>query len=335
MRKTIYSLVLISLFSCGVKQNSLKEMKVEGLAQGTSYHITYISKGEVDYQRQIDSLLIEIDNSLSTYQPRSIISRLNKHEKNVELDSMFKDVFVISKKVYNETEGAFDPTIAPVVNAWGFGFKNSDNTDSLTIDSLMQFVGFENIELLTNFSMPDGVMLDFNAVAQGYSVDVLANFLKDKGITDFLVEVGGELITSGKNIEDKLWRVGIDRPEENLEERELEAIISLKDKALATSGNYRKFYEKDGMKYAHTINPKTGFPVQHNLLSVTIVANNCGFADAYATAFMVIGLEKSKAFLQQHPEIDAFLIYSDENGGFQTFVTKGLEEYIELNNDKK
>ena len=337
MQKIIYSLIILFLFSCGVgsKQTSLKEMRVEGQAQGTTYHITYISKDGTDYQRQMDSLLIEIDNSLSTYQPRSIISKLNKQEQNIELDKMFTDVFNISKQAYAETAGAFDPTVAPVVNAWGFGFENKDNTDSLTIDSLMQFVGFENINLTDGFKLENNVMLDFNAVAQGYSVDVLADFFRAKEIDDFLVEVGGELIASGKNIDDNLWRVGIDRPEENLKERELEAIIHLKDKALATSGNYRKFYEKDGVKFSHTINPKTGYPVRHSLLSVTIIANNCGLADAYATSFMVMGLEKSKDFLEQHKEIEAFLIYSDEKGDFQTFVTKGLEQYIELNVDKK
>ena len=335
MRKILLGLIVVSFFSCGENLKSIKEVKVEGFAQGTTYHITYLVKGGIDYQRQIDSLLIEIDNSLSTYQPKSIISKLNQHQKNVTIDEMFTDVFNTSKKVFNETDGAFDPTIAPVVNAWGFGFKNTEKTDSLTIDSLMQFVGFENLELTENFELSEGVMLDFNAVAQGYSVDVLANFLKEKKIENFLVEVGGELIANGTNIQDSLWRVGIDSPKENMQERELEAIIHLKNKALATSGNYRKFYEKDGMKYAHTINPENGYPVQHSLLSVTIIANNCGLADAYATSFMVMGLEKSKEFLTIHPEIDALLIYADENGAFNTFTTKGLAQFVELNSDKE
>lgn len=335
MKKVIYILSAFILFSCGGNQNSLKEVKVEGEAQGTTYHITYISKGGVDYQRQIDSLLIEIDNSLSTYQPRSIISRLNQNNKEVELDEMFTDVFNISKKVFTETEGAFDPTVAPIVNAWGFGFKNSEKNDSLTIDSLMQFVGFDNIVLNEGFNLKEGVMLDFNAVAQGYSVDVLADFLREKGVTDFLVEVGGELVASGKNKVNELWRVGIDRPVENLKGRELEAIVHLADKALATSGNYRKFYEKDGVKYSHTINPETGYPVRHSLLSVTIIVDNCALADAYATSFMVMGLDKSKDFLSKHKEIDALLIYSDESGDFQTFTTERLEGVIELNKNKK
>lgn len=336
MKKTVISTLTILLIGCSGSTSVSNKIIVKGFAQGTTYQITYLSKQGIDYQRSIDSLLIEIDNSLSTYHPKSIISRLNQHQNLVMIDDMFKDVFLISKGVYEKTNGAFDPTVAPLVNAWGFGFENSGNTDSTTIDSLMQYVGFEGVILSDSiFKLNDGVMLDFNAVAQGYSVDVLANFLREQGVHDFLVEVGGELIASGKNENDSLWRVGIDRPIEGLSEREIEAIIHLDNKALATSGNYRKFYEKEGVKYSHTINPKTGYPVRHSLLSVTVIAENCGEADAYATAFMVLGIEKSKALLKENQKLEALLIYGDENGELQTFMTDGLENFIELNPDKK
>jgi len=335
MLKYILSVFILLLLSCGEEEHKKQEIKVEGLAQGTSYHVTYITSTGINYQRSIDSLLIEIDNSLSTYQTRSVISRFNQSDSIQQVDDFFKEVFIMAKEVYQLTNGAFDPTIAPVVNAWGFGFENINNTDSATIDSLMSFVDFNAVHI-TDFTVVKeklGIMLDFNAIAQGYTVDVLANFLKENGINDYLVEVGGELIAEGKNINDTLWRVGIDRPVANLKQRELEAIIHLDNKALATSGNYRKFYEKDGVKYAHTIDPQTGYPVQHTLLSVTVLAGNCALADAYATAFMVMGLEKTKSFLDDNSELMALLIYEDKNKKFKTYTTPNINKIIELNDE--
>jgi len=333
MLKYILPISVLLLFSCGEQKSKKQEIKIEGLAQGTSYHITYITTTGINYQRAIDSLLIEIDNSLSTYQPRSVISLFNQADSTQEIDELFRDVFLMSKQVYQATGGAFDPTVAPVVNAWGFGFKNSNNTDSAVIDSLIQFVDFDAVYINGNVVVKSnsGIMLDFNAIAQGYSVDVLANFLRNNGINDYLVEVGGELIARGRNINDTLWRVGIDKPIENLKERKLEAIVNLDNKALCTSGNYRKFYEKNGIKYAHTINPKTGYPVQHSLLSATVLGDNCAMTDAYATAFMVIGIEKTKEFLSRNKKLDALLIYEDENKKIKTYITANIKEIIELN----
>jgi len=329
--------VVLIMIGCGEELPSKQKMVVEGYAQGTTYNVTYISTDGINHQRAIDSMLIEIDNSLSTYQKRSIISKFNQADSIIEVDQMFIDVFNISKKVFTKSNGAFDPTVAPIVNAWGFGFENLHSTDSTVIDSLFQFVDFNKITLNDDEAIKQriGMMLDFNAVAQGYSVDVLAELLQSRGINNYLVEVGGELKAKGVNINDTLWRIGIDRPLPDLKEREIEAIINLDNKALATSGNYRKFYEKDGMKYSHTINPKTGYPVKHNLLSVTVVADNCGFADAYATAFMVLGMEKAKEILSKDKSLEALFIYSDENGDLQTFITDGLTKHIELNPDKK
>ncbi|MBL4594425.1 MAG: FAD:protein FMN transferase [Flavobacteriales bacterium] len=337
MKNLFYLIGVILLLSCGESTPSKQKMIVDGFAQGTTYKIIYISNDGINHQRAIDSMLIEIDNSLSTYQKRSLISKFNQADSIGGIDQMFADVYTISRQVYEATDGAFDPTVAPIVNAWGFGFENLYSTDSLMIDSLLGFVDFEKIDLnKLEISKPiKGMMLDFNAVAQGYSVDVLAELLERRGVDNYLVEVGGELKAKGLNMNDTLWRIGIDRPIPDLKEREIEAIVNLDNKALATSGNYRKFYEKDGIKYSHTINPKTGYPVSHSLLSVTVVADNCGVADAYATAFMVIGLEKSKKLLDKHKDLEALLIYSNENGELQTFITDGLIDFIELNPDKK
>jgi len=337
MKKIFYTAFVLSLFSCGEQDHQKQKMVVEGYAQGTTYNIVYISKDGIDYQRAIDSTLIEIDNSLSTYQKRSIISKFNQTDSTLEVDKMFTDVYNISKKVFKISKGAFDPTIAPIVNAWGFGFENLHSTDSTTIDSLKMFVDFSKISMDETMVVKEvpGMMLDFNAVAQGYSVDVLAELLEARGINNYLVEVGGELRAKGLNLKDTLWRIGIDKPMAGLENRELEAIVNLDNKALATSGNYRKFYEKGGMKFSHTINPKTGYPVEHNLLSATVIADDCGEADAFATVFMVVGLQETKKLLSENKNLEALLIYSDEDGGLQTFITEGLTGFIELNANKK
>ncbi len=339
MKKLFYIVAVGLFFSCGEDISQKKELKVNGYAQGTTYSITYISDDGVNYQRSIDSLLIEIDNSMSTYQKNSLISKWNKseHGDGIKFDENFNEVYIISNYVFELTEGAFDPTVAPLVNAWGFGFEKGD--DITNIDTLLMDIGFDQLRSphgprVGVFKLNSDMKLDFNAVAQGYTVDVLGELLEKKGINNYLVEVGGELRAKGNNINDTLWRVGIDRPLPNLKEREIEAIISLDNLSLATSGSYRKFYEKDGKKYSHTINPKTGYPVQHNLLSATVVTDECAYADAYATAFMVMGLEKSKEFLTSHKELMALLIFSDENGDIQTFTSENLVKYIELNPNK-
>lgn len=336
MKKIFYTAFLLSLLSCGEQAPKKQKMVVDGHAQGTTYNIVYISEDGIDYQRAIDSTLIEIDNSLSTYQKRSIISKFNQADSIFEVDQMCTDVFNISKKVFEISEGAFDPTIAPIVNAWGFGFENLHATDSVTIDSLRMFVDFTKIAMNENNVIKEkkGMMLDFNAVAQGYSVDVLADLLETRGINNYLVEVGGELKAKGLNLNGTFWRIGIDKPLENLVERELEAIVNLENKALATSGNYRKFYEKNGMKHSHTINPKTGYPVNHNLLSATVISDNCGEADAFATVFMVVGLEDAKEIISKNKNLEALFIYSNENGHLQTFITDGLSNSIKLKSNK-
>lgn len=325
----IPTIFVLFLFSCGNTQPSL--IKIEGKAQGTTYSVLYLSAEQKDYSTQIDSLLKAFDLSLSQWNEHSLISKINRNDSSVIADELFKTVFVRAMQIAEQTNGAFDPTVAPLVNAYGFGFKNKSNTDSATIDSLRQFVNYKNISLAENGKVQKNdlrMQLDFNALAQGYSVDVVSQFLEKKGVANYLVEIGGETRAKGKNLEGKFWRVGIDKPLENQTERALQAVISLENKSLATSGNYRKFYEEKGVKYSHTINPKTGYPVRHSLLSATVLAGDCMSADAYATAFMVIGLDEAIQFLSQHRELDALLIFTDTTGALKTFATGGLKEKI-------
>jgi thiamine biosynthesis lipoprotein len=332
MKKILFVLAILSFTACSNKKES-SLITIEGEAQGTTYHIAYINSNGDNYQRAIDSLLIEIDKSLSTYHKTSIITKFNQADSLVEVDKMFIDVFNLSKQVYQESEGAFNPTVAHLVNAWGFGFKNLENTDSTTIDSLLKFVDFDAISIVDNkvVKTNKNLMLDFNAIAQGYSVDVIANFLADQGIENYMVEIGGEVKVRGKNDKNKLWRIGIDKPIENEAERTLEAVVNLDNQALATSGNYRKFYEKDGVKYSHTLNPKTGYPVRHSLLSATVITDNCALADAYATVFMVVGLDKTKEILAKNEKLKVVLIFENENKELETYMSEELVNFIELN----
>lgn len=322
-----FVLSFLFFFSCSTPEK--KQMKVEGKTQGTTFFVLYLSEEEKDYSREIDSLLKAFDYSLSAWNENSILTKVNRNDTTVVADEFFKTVFIRSMQIAELSDGAFDPTVAPLVNAYGFGFKNKSKTDSATIDSLKKLVNYKNISLDENgkIKKQDSRMeLDFNAIAQGYSVDVLAGFLEKNGIENYLIEIGGETRAKGKNANGKLWKIGIDKPLENAEEREIQTIIFLENKSLATSGNYRKFYEENGVKYSHTINPKTGYPVRHSLLSATVVADNCMDADAYATVFMVIGLEEAQKFLSTHNELQALLIYSGENGELKMFATDELKK---------
>ena len=330
MRHLISSFIFLSFIACNTNPKKKAPNEVKGYAQGTTYQILYLD--DRNFQRSVDSILIAIDNSLSTYNKRSIITNFNQADSLLEVDAYFIEVFNMAKEVYTTTGGAFNPTVTHLVNAWGFGFENTEKTDSNSIDSLLKLVDFDGISIQNNKVIKNRkeLMLDFNAIAQGYTVDVLADFFDEKNVKNYLIEVGGEIIAKGKNAEKKPWRVGIDKPIENQEERVLEAVINLENAALATSGNYRKFYEKDGIKYSHTINPVTGYPVRHTLLSATVVTDNCSLADAYATAFMVVGLEKSKEILIANPTLEALLIYTNEEGTLSSYSTPKLTEALEL-----
>ena len=250
------------------------------------------------------------------------------------VDEYFSDVFNKSIEVSEKTKGVFDVTVAPIINAYGFGFTKKEKVNNILIDSLLKFIGYKKVRLVGRKLVKEipQVMLDFNAIAQGYTVDVLASFLESKGISNYMVEVGGELRAKGKKLNDSSWTVGIEQPNEILTDgASLFAIIKIKDKSLATSGNYKKFYVEEGKKYAHIIDPFTGYPAKNNLLSATVIAENCMTADAYATAFMVMGLEKSKQFLSENKDLnlEVFFIY-DENGVSKTYTSKNFEENVEV-----
>lgn len=310
-----------------------KPIKIAGNAQGTTFQITYFAENSPNYKAEIDSILLAIDLSLSTYTPASIISRINQNDTAVIVDHHFIEVFNESFKVSEKTKGLFDPTVAPIINAWGFGFSKKENVDSLMIDSLLNLIGYKKVRLKGNKLVKEEpqVMLDFNAIAQGYSVDVLASYLESKGVINYLVELGGEVKAKGKKNDGKTWMVGIDQPNEiQTAGRPLKAVVKLGERAMATSGNYRKFYIENGKKYAHIIDPFTGYPAKHNLVSATVIATDCMVADAYATAFMVMGMEKSKQFLSEHEELNlkVFFIY-DENGAWKTYTSENLKDWIE------
>lgn len=305
---------VILLWSCANKPQSPKAYQYnEGAIFGTFYHIQY--DYDEDLLAEINAALTEVDWSLSTYKSESVLSKVNLN-KAVQLDPHFITVFNRSMEISEQTKGAFDITVTSLVNAWGFGFKKSEFPDSLTIDSLMQFVGYKNVKLQSDSihkSHPH-FMLDASAIAKGYGVDVVADILETHNISNYLVEIGGEIRLKGKSSKDKAWSVGIDKPVEGLydEQNRIQDIISLQSGAIATSGDYRQFYYRDNKKYSHTINPKTGFPVTHGIFSASVYTKDCMSADAYATAFMVMGPEKVKAFSLTHPELGIYIIYANE-----------------------
>ena len=305
---------------------------IHGEAQGTYYNITYFDSLNRDLKFSIDSLLHAYDLSASNYVDSSVISKVNANI-GVAVDKVFKGNFMLSQEVSEATHGDFDITVRPLVELWGFGKQEASEVSQEEVDSILKFTGFHKVRLNGNRVYKDDprIQLDFNAIAQGYSVDVVAAFLRTLGINIFLVDIGGEVYASGVKPGGLYWQVGIERPKDNEAYGEsLMAIVSLKDKGMATSGNYRKFYIKDGIKYSHTIDPHTGRPAQRKLLSATIIAVDAAHADAYATACMVMGVKKSKSFLARHPEMEAFLIYSGENGDYKYYYTSGLRQFLEV-----
>ena len=300
--------------------------KASGLIFGTMYSVTYQSK--TDLKSSIDSMLKVFDGSLSPFNDTATISRINRNER-VIADELFATVFRKSLEVSEATGGAFDITVAPLVNAWGFGFKQGSFPDSMMVDSLLQLIGYEKVSMNEQgevVKQDERMMLNCSAIAKGYAVDVIANLLKSKGVKNMMVDIGGEVVVHGKNPKEKKWRIGINKPVDDslATNQELERIVEITDAAIATSGNYRNFYYNNGKKYAHTIDPSTGYPVQHSLLSATVVANDCMTADAYATAFMVMGVEKALEMAESNPAIEAFFIFSNEEGNLQTCQTSGF-----------
>ena len=322
----------IFLFLNACQSRKSEYTKISGFAQGTSYHITYENSKNEDYSEAIDSILKAFDKSCSMYDSTSIISRINNNDPTVEADDWFIEVFKKSAEVGALSEGALDITVGPVVRAWGFGNAPITKHDKAYIDSLLQYVGMDKVRLEGRKVIKNcpGVLLDVNAVAQGYSVDVVSRFFEDQGIKNYLVEIGGEVRCKGTNAKNNRWRVGIDKPADGnmTPEGELQAIIELNNKSLTTAGNYRKFFVENGVKYGHTIDPKTGYPAKNTLLSTTVVADDAVTADAWDTAFMVLGLEKSKELLKKLPGIEVYFIYSNEQGEYEVYYSDGLKEMI-------
>ena len=303
---------------------------IRGLAQGTTYHIQYFDVKNRNLQKDIERLLERFDASVSTYQSNSLISKINHNEKYGRTDDYFNTCFLKAKEIWKLTDGAFDPTVYPLVNAWGFGPEKKDKLEQGKIDSLLSFVGFQKITLnRRKITKSDPrVSLDFNAFAQGYSVDLVSELLLSKGITSFVVEIGGEVYAHGQR-KGQPWYIGLEQPIENKENiNPLTVIFQLENMGVATSGNYRKFTIENGLKIAHHIDPRTGTPCSNQLLSASIFTDHCISSDALATAILVMGLEKAKEFLAIHPEIQAYLIYSDEEGKYQVYITPKLVDWI-------
>jgi len=329
MKKLKFALILMLIltgFSCKQIDNE-KFKKLEGYAFGTSFNIAYNSSD--NYTKEIDSLFHLINKSLSTYIPNSDISKINKGDTTIIVDAYFTEVFQKAAKIYVETEGVFDPTIGVLVNAWGFGpDKTKINPDTVKVTELLELVGFDSVELKNGKIKKenDSIYIDFNAIAKGYAVDIAGRFLRSKNVKNYLVEIGGEIRTRGQKNDSTLWKAGIENP--NFDgTRSIQKVVELKDESMATSGSYRKFKTDSitGKKYVHIINPRTGYPTQSNLLSVSIIsALDCADVDGFATAIMAMPLDKAKQFLETHPELKSFLIYSDENGNLQTYTTRNF-----------
>ncbi len=327
-------IVVIGIVLSGcVEQPAWVRNQNVGNALGTTYSIIYLADEALDLQQEIDSVFQVVNRSMSTYIPDSDISKINRGDSTVVVDAMFREVFLLSKRVYETSDGYFDPTVGVLVNAWGFGPGEQIALDSTKVDSLLQYVGFDKVQLTVEGTIrkrsPE-LFFDFNAIAKGYAIDRLGKLLEANAIDNYLVEVGGEVLSKGENtISEKQWTVGIDDPEaEN--GRQLKRIIRLKDKALASSGNYRKFrVDPDtGEKYVHTINPKTGYTKNSKVLAASVIADDCATADAYATAFMAMDLEDSKAVLAKTSGLYAYIIYLDEEGSTQEFMTPHFRKAI-------
>jgi len=325
MRNLLAISIICVLFSC---KEEHKNTKLTGTVFGTSYSIIYDS--DVNYETQFDSLFYVINKSMSTYQANSDISKLNRNE-SIEIDEHFIKVYDASKEIYGLTEGAFDPSIGNVVNAWKFGAEHTiEVIDSLKIDSLMQYVGYDKTYRHNNTirkSNPN-VYIEFNAIAKGYGVDVIGEFLEGQNANNYLIEIGGEIRVKGVNSEKQSnWKVGVEEPNFEGKQSILKA-IALQDEAMATSGTYRKFkVDENGNRYAHIIDTETGYPSKTNLLSISVIAKDCMVADAYATAFKAMGIEKVKTFLKLRPELKVFLIFENDNKELETLALNGFPEH--------
>ena len=325
--------LLFLLLSCTKDQSA--PVFLQGEAFGTSYNIKFYSERDVDFKKGIDSVIAVVNQSVSTYIPDSDISKVNNGDTTVVVDSIFKEVFEISKNVNKKTNGYFDPTIGVLRNAYGFGdVKPMKNIDSTSLDSLMKYVGFHKVRINNDGTIskqyPE-IYFDFNAVAKGFGIDCIGRYLESQGVKDYLIELGGEILAKGENIEKQQdWIVGIEAVDSELSDRTYEATVKLKNIAMASSGNYRKFRldSATGKKYVHTLNPLTGSAEKSDVTSATVLSPTCGVADAYATSFMALGLEKSKELLKNLPDVEAYLTFNDSLSNHQVFITEGFKRRL-------
>jgi thiamine biosynthesis lipoprotein len=331
-KKLIWQLPFLTLLIVGTiliirQQHVMPYQKNAGLIFGTTYNITYQS--DEDLHKEVLAKLKEVDGALSMFNEKSTITKINNNE-DVTPSEMFTDVFQLAQKISQETNGSFDITVAPLVNIWGFGFKKGEEPSKHAIDSLKALIGYQKVSYDGKrvVKKDPRITLDCSAIAKGYGADVVARLLDEKGIKNYLVEIGGEVVTRGISEKRVPWKIGVTKPTEDpTETGDLQTVLNVTDKAMATSGNYRNFYYKGGKKYAHTIDPKTGYPVQHNILSATVLCDECARADAFATAFMVMGLEKAKKVLEKNPDLMVYFIY-DKNGQNDVWFSPSLKDKI-------
>ena len=318
---------MIILASCGKRP---EKVVLQGLAQGSYYAVTYFDDEGRSFQHEIDSIFHAVDLSVNLWVDSSIISKVNRNE-DVTLDSIFIDNFNIAQKAARISDGYFDPTISPIVAAWGFSYKAGDTLTPQLIDSLRALVDYRKIRIENGKVVKENpnIQLDFNAIAQGYTSDLIAQFLESRGIKNYLVDTGGEIMTRGQKPNHQPWIVGIEKPAADKDaDRIVQTRIKLKDKGLVTSGSTRKYVERNGKRYSHCIDPKTGYPVEHQVLSVTVMAENSVWADALASIGMVMGMEKSLALFQGLDDVEAYYIFVNEAGELETFASDGLKALI-------
>lgn len=332
MKKILSALFLVALIVGTVFiLSGSKYYTNEGQIFGTTYHITYAGTNDLD--KEISAELQRVDDALSMFNKQSVLSKFNRNEKYDVSNARFNDVVRLSLQLSRETDGAFDITVAPLVNEWGFGFKHRERINASKIDSLRAFVGYDKLFYEGNrLNKRDSrVTIDCGAVAKGYGVDCVARLLSSKGCTNYMVEIGGEVVVKGKNAKGKKWAIGINKPVDDSTKTvsEVQNILYVSDCGIATSGNYRNFYYVDGRKVSHTIDPKTGQPVQHSLLSATVLTPSCAKSDALATSFMVMGLDRAKAFLAKHKDVQAYFIFADGQGKYNVWMTEGMQKLTE------
>lgn len=313
-------------------QQSPEKFSIAGEAQGTYYAISYYDANKRNLQPKVDSLLKAFDQSVSLWVDQSTLSKVNRGDTNVVLDNIFLYNFILSKEISALTDGYFDFTIGPLAQAWGFHRKNRLELSKKQVDSLKNLVDYKKVRIEAGKIIKDDprMSFDFNAVAQGHSVDLIAQMFDSLKIESFIIDIGGEIVARNKKPDGKNWIVAIETPSESkTDERTYEVVLPLENLALATSGSYRKYFEKDGKRFSHAIDPNTGYPVDHNLLSVTTLANNAALADALSTAFMVMGLEKSLKLIETLPDVEVYFILWSEDNTYETYATAGMKKLIE------